>query len=295
MDESLKAPAGWRFAAYPWWAMDELPELPKLVRVGAVLLPEFFHLVIAPEGAWRTLRDGSEDVFGRSGPVLFLNFQVFEGDLMMNEARTAYEDVGVVLEKVRKVAKPQKWKVLGIHYMTQYLVQFMEEGGRPEQDHMRAGHDWAALEPSDPYGHRPKAALEWLDQLQSQASEAYATARDAPSPRRKRVRITDDFLRQVAKVYRIAENSGAPPTREVANHFKAPHSTAAKWVASARRKKMLPPAGVSAGGYGDPHAERRLELEWILKDSHEDLSPHKRRELEMELQSLGGEIPGRDD
>lgn len=289
MDESLKPPPGWRFAAFPWFAMDEPTELPRLLRVGSVLLPEFFHLVIAPEDAWRQLDDGSEEPSGISvGPVLFLNFQVFEGQLEMTEARTAYEDIGQALEKVRKVAKPAKWKLLGIHYMTQYLVQFMDEGGRPESDPRRNGPDWPVSTSSDPYGNRPRAAIEWLDQLQEHAAEAYASARGTPNPRRKRVRITDDFLRAVARVYGIAERSGLPPTREVANHFKAPHSTAAKWVGSARRKKFLPPAGVPVDGALYVKMERREEIERALKA--DDLPMAARRRLEAELDEVTAEI-----
>jgi hypothetical protein len=273
--------------------MDEPTELPRLLRVGSVLLPEFFHLVIAPEDAWRTYRDGSEGPEGWRAPVLFLNFQVYEGELEMTEARSAYQDIGTVMDKVRRVIKPDKWKLLGIHYMTQYLVQFMDEGGRPESDHMRNASDWPVSSETDPYGNRPKAAIEWLDQLQSHAAESYASARGTPNPRRKRQRITDDFLQKVARVYTVAERAGLPPTREVATQFKAPHSTAAKWVGSARRKKMLPPAGTPVHGAYDPTIERRLEIEYELHDSLENLSPAKRHELETELESLGGEVPGR--
>ncbi|MGW1892110.1 hypothetical protein ACWCP6_17900 [Streptomyces sp. NPDC002004] len=295
MDESLKPPPGWRFAAFPWFAMDEPTELPRLLRVGSVLLPEFFHLVIAPESAWRTLQDGSEAPDRDwDAPVLFLNFQVYEGELEMTEARSAWQDIGTVMEKVRRVAKPEKWKLLGVHYMTQYLVQFMDEGGRPEADHMRNAPDWPAGGDKDPYGNRPKAAIEWLDQLQSHAAEAYASARGTPNPRRKRVRITDEFLQKVARVYSVAERAGLPPTREVASQFKAPHSTAARWVGSARRKKFLPPAGTPVYGGYDPTIERRLEIEWELHDSGEGFSPKQRRELEIELESLGGPVPGRE-
>ncbi|MGX1512201.1 hypothetical protein [Streptomyces collinus] len=296
MDDALKPPGGWKIAAFPWFAMDEPTELPRLLRVGSVLLPEFFHLVIAPQDAWRTYRDGSEGAEGWRAPVLFLNFQVYEGELEMTEARSAYQDIGTVMETVRKVIKPDKWKLLGIHYMTQYLLQFMDEGGRPESDPARTGGDWPVVsaDESDPYGNRPKAAIEWLDQLQSHAAEAYASARGTPNPRRKRQRITDDFLKKVARVYAISERAGMAPTREVANQFKAPHSTAAKWVASARRKKFLPPAGTPVDGAYDPTIERRLEIEYELHDSLKNHTPAERHALEVELQSLGGEVPGRE-
>ncbi|WP_438478994.1 hypothetical protein [Streptomyces asiaticus] len=268
MDEFLKPPPGWRYEAYPWFAMDEVPELPKLLRVGHVLLPEFFHLAIGTEDAWYRDRSGAETPQG-GDTLLFLNFQIYEDQIEMTEARTAFADLPVVFERVRKIVKPDKWKRLGIHYMTQYLVRFMEEEGRPETDRMKQGYDWPSVKDPSPYGHKPKVALEWLDQLQAHASEAYAAAREQPSPRRKRNRITDEFLQEVAKVYNAADTMGLPPTREVANHYKAPHSTAAKWVATARRKKFLPPVEGGAAGqkplatYGDTakRASKRSALE----------------------------------
>lgn len=235
MDDYLIPPEGWHYLAYPWFAMDETPELPALVQVDTVLLPEFFHLVIGTDDMWQETHPEL------NGTALFLNFQVYEGRIEMTEARTAFVDLPTVFERVRKIVPSRRWKALGIHCITRYLARFMEEGGRPEDDPMTSGLEFPYLRRPSPYGHRPKAALEWLDRLQSNASDAYASARDQPSPRRKRNRITDDFLREVARVYSVAENMGLPPTREVATHYKAPHSTAAKWVATARRKKFLPP------------------------------------------------------
>ncbi|WP_158920317.1 hypothetical protein [Streptomyces sp. NBRC 109706] len=230
--------------------------MPELIPMGPVLLPEFFHLVIGTEDSWYTHRSSPTENPSGGECTLFLNFQIFEGEIMMSEARAAYDDIPRVLERVRKVIRPDKWRRLGIHCMTQYLLRFMEEGGRPSDDPMIHGWPADSGKTAEAYGwYRPKSAVDWLERLQEHASDAYAQARDAPSPRRRRNRITDDFLRGVAQTYRMAENMGAPPTREVANHFKAPHSTAAKWVSAARRKKYLPPVA------GSSSAQRLTEKE----------------------------------
>lgn len=242
----LNPPPGWYFAAFPWHAMDDIPELPRLVQVGPIFLPEFFHLVIATTEAWDGRGSTPTDYSNAESAMnLFLNFQVYEDQVEMVEATTAWRDISTAFEQVRKVVPSNRWKSIGINYMTRYLTRFMEAGGRPDvHPGMSPGWHWPDehSESSSPYEFRPKEALAWLDKLQERAAEAYATARDRPSPRKKRTRITDEFLKEVANVYRMAENSDMPPTREVANHYKAPHSTAAKWVASARRKGLLPPA-----------------------------------------------------
>ncbi|MFE7947373.1 hypothetical protein [Streptomyces sp. NPDC057426] len=310
MDDFLIPPPGWRYAAYPWFARDTAPDLPKLVQVGRVLLPEFFHLVIGTEDAWSIDREGRPWV--DAGPtVLFLDFQVFQGEVDMAHATSIYFDLPEVYERVRKAVGPSKWKRLGIHYITQYLAEFTEEEGRPDTD-TSAYPSY----PSTARSRRPEVALEWLDKLQSHAAEAYAEARGTPSPKRKRVKMTDEFLQEVATVYRVAENMDMPPTRDVANHFKAPHSTAAKWVAAARRKKFLPPAEAAGneaaraaarhGAPTEPHAQRRIELEDLIHGGveasiEEEQDPVQKQQMidelrdwKEELERLGGELPGRD-
>jgi hypothetical protein len=316
MEDFLKPPPGWRYAAYPWFARDDVPELPELVQVeGKVTLPQFFHLAIGTEDAWSVDRRSGHAYISpgvdTDSTVLFLDFQVYEDAIVMVHATAAYEDLPTVYERVRKVVHPSKWKRLGIHYMLQYLAEFLVEGGRPDHDPGAAGWHYPSSKPQDPYGYRPKNAVQWLDKLQTAASEAYAEAREYPAtypaPRKRRHRITDEFLEEVANTYRMAENMGTPPTREVANHFKVPHSTAARWVGSARKKKKLPPAPQGQTS-SEPNAQRRLELEWWIKDSGlqfaigEAKDPKEQRELQKqlddyvaELASLGGEVPGREE
>lgn len=291
MDDYLTPPEGWYFAAFPWHAMDDIPELPKLVQVGTVFLPEFFHLIIATKTAWHGRGSVSTDYSNMESSMnLFLNFQVYDDNVEMVEATTAWRDVSTAFEQVRKVVPTKHWRSIGINYMTRYLTRFMEAGGRPDSHPgLGPGWHWPDEHPNaSPYEFRPKEAVAWLDKLQERAAEAYATARDRPSPRKKRTRITDEFLNEVTNIYRMAENSDLPPTREVANHYKAPHSTAAKWVAAARKKGLLPPAAdalneaARAAAKPTAPAKRRKPA----KPTAELPNESRRRELQGQLQDL---------
>lgn len=303
MDDYLTPPPGWHYSVHPWFALDDIEELPDLVQVGTVLLPQFFHLAVGTEGMWAADWPEEDDF------ALFLHFHAFDGRLLLSEVRAAGPDLPVAYDRFRKVVSTKLWKPLAVSLMTRYLARFMEEGRRPDEQ-MLPAHGARALVS---YESRPSAAMRWIEQLESHASEAYAVARDRPTQtlkdptKRKRNRITVDFLKDVARVYSSADKIGLPPTREVANHFKAPHSTAAKWVATARKKGILPPPGVDPLTEEEAEGlrnERRIALEWWIEDSgiqltiQETKDPEERAALEEqlkayrdELEQLGGRLP----
>lgn len=72
-------------------------------------------------------------------------------------------------------------------------------------------------------------------------TDEVATAVVADVRRAKRVTITDDLLREVARVY--SDNMDHAPTGAVARHFNKPKKTAERWIALARdpEKGFLPP------------------------------------------------------
>lgn len=282
VDTYLTPPPGWHYSAHPWHELDEIDDLPELKQVGASLLPEFFHFAIGTEGMWAKGWPGVDDF------ALFLRFQVFEGHVHMDEARSAGVDIPEAFERVKKVLPLKHWKRTGIVHMTRYLVSFMEEEGRPDVDELPPHGPRAVVDYAET---RPEAAMLWLERLRSHAADAYASAMDNPPPsKRKRVRLTDDFLRNVARIYAVAENSGLPPTREVANHFRAPHSTAAKWVGSARRKEFLPPAGtlVRVAELRESINQRRQEIAEILED--DSLTGEQVADYVDELDRLGRDL-----
>jgi hypothetical protein len=73
-------------------------------------------------------------------------------------------------------------------------------------------------------------------------AEFYADyAKGARHPRRGSP-LTEDNLRQVADVYRLALQRGDPPTQTVADQMNVVRSTASRWVAAARKRGFLGPA-----------------------------------------------------
>jgi hypothetical protein len=66
-------------------------------------------------------------------------------------------------------------------------------------------------------------------------------------PQRRRM-VTEEFLRDVAEVYRSAVQAGDAPTQAVSSRFTTTHSTAARWVREARKAGILGPSqGTRAG------------------------------------------------
>ncbi len=92
--------------------------------------------------------------------------------------------------------------------------------------------------------------------LESAIREQY---RSHPRKKLKRPagrKLDDDFFRAVAFAYRDAAVRGLNPVQTLADDAGAPHSTVARWIAQARARGYLPPAGrgqvklppLSAGG-----------------------------------------------
>jgi hypothetical protein len=72
-------------------------------------------------------------------------------------------------------------------------------------------------------------------------------ARGARRPRRGSP-VGDEHLERVAKLYRAAVERGDPPTETVGKEMHAARSTAARWVALARKRGLLGAAIPGRGG-----------------------------------------------
>jgi hypothetical protein len=59
---------------------------------------------------------------------------------------------------------------------------------------------------------------------------------------------TEDALKRVAAVYRMAHLMGLPPTESVAQDLSLPRSTAGRWVSMARQRGFLGPAAPRKAG-----------------------------------------------
>ena len=71
---------------------------------------------------------------------------------------------------------------------------------------------------------------------------------------RPRRQMTDDLLRDVARVYLEADSA---PTQAVMRRFGLSRPTAGRWVWQARKRKFLPPANESGGKLPPKKARKR--------------------------------------
>jgi hypothetical protein len=63
-----------------------------------------------------------------------------------------------------------------------------------------------------------------------------AAGRDAEKRRR---RVSDELLREVADVHRAARKAGEAADQAVADHFEVAHRTAVRYVKAARDKSFI--------------------------------------------------------
>lgn len=69
-------------------------------------------------------------------------------------------------------------------------------------------------------------------------------------------RLSDDFLREVANVYRAACSRGERPRPVIAAHFKAKDDTVKYWLRVARKRELLGhPEGPGVSGYANEEPE----------------------------------------
>jgi hypothetical protein len=86
--------------------------------------------------------------------------------------------------------------------------------------------------PAEAYGDEP-----WV----VEPPEGLAEAQESALGKRRRRTVTDELLREVARVY-LSDSTGAP-TKAVADHFPTSHRNATRYVALARERGFLPPYG----------------------------------------------------
>lgn len=84
---------------------------------------------------------------------------------------------------------------------------------------------------------------------ESAPDEVYESVRQLTTPRRRR-RVTDELLREVAAAYRENVDTGAP-TKAVAEKLTVSHSTAARYVAQARDRGFLGRTRAGLAGEGE--------------------------------------------
>jgi hypothetical protein len=196
-------PEGWNFEK------DHYPE-PNLKRFGYVLLPERFQMAVH----WPELDDGRSE----HGGVLVVSFEVLDDDIEVRELFGVDVDLGAWVGHFVREFPPDKWKPFAVAEMAKFFAIYEGREAIPiENFEYRAA----------------VVARKGVDLRKKVPSEGAATEG------RKRHRITEKHLKEVVRVYTEAVEAGAPPTKAVAELFGVAHSTAAKWVGTARRKGML--------------------------------------------------------
>ncbi len=94
----------------------------------------------------------------------------------------------------------------------------------------------------------PPLAEEELEARTAFLANNIRAALETPLAKRRN-RITQSHLAEVARIYRAAVEVGTPPTRAVEEKMHVSHSTAARWVGQARKAGELG-AARAAGGRG---------------------------------------------
>lgn len=178
----------------------DLPEL-DLQRVGNVFLPREFFLVLS---------DGEDDE--PSG--LIITFEAANGELYLRTIQSSNTDIGEWMNRTASQFPMSAWKSYAKSKMVWVLSQDEVRSRMPN------------LINRDGVPARPRQASLGADSGTS-------------SSRRTRHRITEEHLKEVVRIYSEASERGEAPTRTVAEVFDVAHSTAAKWVGTARRNGLL--------------------------------------------------------
>ncbi|MEV7240420.1 hypothetical protein AB0N92_04040 [Streptomyces sp. NPDC093248] len=171
----------------------------KLVQVGFVLLPEYF--------AWG-LELPEMNATDDNPRGLIVSFKAKPDGLEIMLIHGANLDLDYWLPYVVDRLPMEHWKSVATAEMVRWLAQ----------DEVRR----------------------WMPQLaESDERPKVPPTREQPAAKRKRFKITEQHLKEVARIYRQAVYHGEPPTMAVADAFEVAHSTAAKWVGAARRDGHL--------------------------------------------------------
>jgi hypothetical protein len=106
----------------------------------------------------------------------------------------------------------------------------------------------ATLMVSKPAGEIPRSIKRWDNPEQVRRERASVAMRHRKRPNGHRHhRLTDDYLAEVAEIYRQHVPTGKP-SKAVAEHFHYSHSSARRVVREARRRGFLGPARPGRGG-----------------------------------------------
>ncbi|MET9413266.1 hypothetical protein ABZY03_03540 [Streptomyces klenkii] len=203
-------PEGWDYLAVPGWPYDRFQSDPPIVDLGDNFKVPSHFTGIATEK--------------RSGMTIALCFHAAPGRVMNLAAVMGADELTFPLELATKTCSVLKWKYVA----AMQLVN--EEAAATADGTWKRSEEQSALTTAQ----RQERARELLAPLLDQMPGPPLAQK--PGGRRS---LTSDHLAAVAEVYSTAHEQGRPPTMAVAEHFEVSHSTAAKWVGTARKQGLL--------------------------------------------------------
>ena len=221
----LLAPQGWGVETLAGWP-EETVESVREVPTSAGNLPEHSHTKVR-----------SSSVAG----VLTLEWVIPEGTDQLHLRKLSIDgtdrpdDLWAALTRMTKARQFDGWRRAAVSSLLMRAAAnlVLDEGRGPE-----------ALVGNGVDGAWTDDDVAFIGRQMAQFGQF-----SAPS---KRERISQDLLRDVARVYREAHAEGRRPTQAVATHFDKPRSTAGRWVGLARQAGFLGPAdGPRAGEVTD--------------------------------------------
>lgn len=240
--------AGW-FTGGPAGAIDGLQF--RLVDAGGTVVPSHFRMAIQPPEP--------------TGAMINLYCEIVEGVVTVPMILAMGVDATSAGDVLRKEAPIGAWAAHAVSFLSvrMLLEQLKRQadipmlakllGKTPEET-----REDLKASPGGPFAYSSGFSEEELNKLYSDPrwESAAATLRNdyagwgvvpTPSvlpvrPTRRRNAMTKQHLREVAKVYRRALKDEGTPTKAVAEHFNVSHSTAARWVGTARTEGVLGPA-----------------------------------------------------
>ncbi|WP_431279875.1 hypothetical protein [Leifsonia poae] len=213
--DDLRMPENWHVAwvraGWSGYSLELIAKLP-IEQVGIYQLPRLFEMWIA---------EGGTQV------MICVQFWAADGELSLASTHSVGLDVDETVNRLKALRSFPWWKRKAVQQMDYYNISadnIISTSTRPEG---MSRSEWDSIISADP-------ALA-------------ARVRTVPTTRR-RDRITDALLKEVADVYRKAWEDGENPTQSVQKHFYKAYSTSARWVGLARERGFLGPADGSKGG-----------------------------------------------
>ncbi|MFF7884320.1 hypothetical protein ACH40F_29125 [Streptomyces sp. NPDC020794] len=218
--------------------------LPAVTQLGGWPIPSSFILRVHPKDM--------------SGATIFVQYEVASEALAVPAIVTEGMDATSAVDVLRRALSMDDWahwavSFLRVRLLAQQLAQqgdahaFARMAGLPVDEAERILGNVQAAGQSMMTGSKEATealanAPEWLEAFettrarydQDHSSLVLDTIPVRGTPRRNSV--TKQHLQEVADVYRRAQKA---PTKAVAAHFKASHSTAARWVGMARAEGYL--------------------------------------------------------